>query len=183
MISLIILFHFTLLHEIKSAHTHIQNKTVLHYISVYMLHAVAVQEQRSVSATVIGSTVGDSSPPDVLLPKEGPEDKFESLGLQIQRIPLEVEPGSLPMSPSLVETEFHLEDGIKVVPSVEHQFIPSFIRGSPLHKMNQMGRTVSENLSSLRNGCDEDICVSLQLGDNEAKRRRSDTSTSTDEPK
>ncbi|KAL6198903.1 hypothetical protein ACLB2K_028691 [Fragaria x ananassa] len=144
---------------------------------------VAVQEQRSVSATAIGSTVGDSSPLDGLLPKEGPEDKFESLGLQIQRIPLDVEPGSLPMSPSLVETEFHLEDGIKAVPSVEHQFIPSFVSGSPLHKMNQMGRTVSENLSSLRNSCDEDICFSLQLGDNEAKRRRSETSTSTVEPK
>lgn len=144
-----------------------------------MLPVVAVQEQRTASATAIGSTVGDSSPPDGMLPR-GPEEKFESLGLQIQHIPLEAEPSS---SLSLVETEFHLEDGMKAVPSVEHQFIPSFLGGSPLHKKNQMGRTVSENLSSLRNGCDEDICFSLQLGDNEAKRRRSGASTSAEEPK
>ncbi|ONI12022.1 hypothetical protein PRUPE_4G139900 [Prunus persica] len=144
------------------------------------INPVAVQEQRTASATAIGSTVGDSSPPDGMLPKERPEEKFESLGLQIQHIPLEAEPSS---SLSLVETEFHLEDGIKAVPSVEHQFIPSFLGGSPLHKKNQMGRTVSENLSSLRNGCDEDICFSLQLGDNEAKRRRSGASTSAEEPK
>ncbi|KAM1032224.1 hypothetical protein ACFX13_036687 [Malus domestica] len=144
---------------------------------------VAVQEQRTASATAIGSTVGDSSPPDAMLRKETSEEKFESLGLQIQHLPLEVEPSSPPRNPSLAETEFHLEDGIKAVPSVEHQFIPSFIRGSPLHKKNQIDRTVSENLSSLRNGCDEDICFSLQLGDNEAKRRRSDASTSAGEPK
>ncbi|KAL6206047.1 hypothetical protein ACLB2K_023298 [Fragaria x ananassa] len=114
----------------------------------------------SVPATAIGSTVGDSSPPDRLL------------------IPLEVEPAGRPLCPSLVESVFHLEDGIKAVPSVEHQSTPSFIKGSP-----PMGRTVSENLSSLRNGCDEDICFTLQLGDNEAKRRRSDTLTSIVEPK
>ncbi|KAL6206048.1 hypothetical protein ACLB2K_023299 [Fragaria x ananassa] len=133
-----------------------------HEDSLLWITDVAVQEQRSVSATATGSTVGDSSPlDDGLLPKEGldHEDKFESLGLQIQ------------------QTEFHLEDDIMEVPStVEHQYIPSFIRGSPQPKMNQMDGTVSENLPSLRNGCDEDVCFSLQLDNNEAKRRRSDTS-------
>ncbi|KAH7528163.1 hypothetical protein FEM48_Zijuj05G0042600 [Ziziphus jujuba var. spinosa] len=137
-----------------------------------------VQEQRAASATAIGSTVGDSSPPDGIHPKEKTE-KFEPMGLQIQHIPLEVQPGSPAANPLSMETEFHLEDGIKVAPSVEHQFIPSFPRRSPLHQTNMKERLVSENLSSLRNGCDEDICVSLQLGDNEAKRRRSDASTST----
>ncbi|XP_030966061.1 protein NARROW LEAF 1-like [Quercus lobata] len=144
---------------------------------------VAVQEQRAMSATAIGSTVGDSSTLDGMLPKDKPEDKFEPLGLQIQHLPLEVERSSPTMNPSLLETEFHLEDGIKVAPSVEHQFIPSFTRQSPLHQNIIQVKAISENLSSLRNGCDEDICVSLHLGDNEAKRRRSDASTSSEEPK
>ncbi|XP_047163236.1 protein NARROW LEAF 1-like [Vigna umbellata] len=143
---------------------------------------VAVQEQRTVSTTVIGSTVGDSSPPDGMLPKEKGEDKYEPLGLQIQSIPLGVAPSSQDMKPSIMETEFNIEDGIKVGPSIEHQFIPSFFGRSPLHKNSIHDRISAENLSSLRNNCDEDLCVSLQLGDNEAKRRRSEASTSTEEP-
>ncbi|KAI9185665.1 hypothetical protein LWI28_009331 [Acer negundo] len=137
---------------------------------------VAVQEQRAVSATIIGSTVGDSSP------KEKSEDKFESLGLQIQHKPLKVEPSSSETNISLMETEFRLEDSVMAGPSVEHQFIPSFFGQSPLLQRNNLSnKAVSESLASLKNGCDEDICVSLQLGDNEAKRRRSDPSTSKEE--
>ncbi|KAE9585059.1 hypothetical protein Lal_00018127 [Lupinus albus] len=143
---------------------------------------VAVQEQRAASATAIGSTVGDSSTPDGSIPKDKGEDKFESLGLQIQSIPLVAETSSQDMKPSILETEFHLEDGIKAGPSIEHQFIPSFIGRSPLHKSHMQDRAATENLSSLRNGRDEDLSVSLQLGDNEAKRRRCEASTSTGEP-
>lgn len=150
---------------------------------MFLLFIVAVQEQRAMSATAIGSTVGESSPPNGILMKDKGEDKFEPLGLQIQHIPLEVEGNSPTVKPSLLETEFHLEDGIKVAPSVEHQFIPSFTRWSPLHKNNTQFKAVSENLSSLRSGCNEDICVSLHLGDNDVKRRRSDASTSAEEPK
>lgn len=145
-----------------------------------MLYIVAVQEQRAASATAIGSTVGDFSPADGILPKENIEEKFEPLGLQIQHIPVEVEPSSRTRNELLMEPEFHLEDGIKQAPSVEHQFIPSFTKRSPLHQNNSIDRVVSENLSSLRNGSDEDICVSLQLGENEAKRRRSGASTAED---
>lgn len=144
---------------------------------------VAVQEQRAASATAIGSTVGDSSPPDGMHLKDKAEDKFEPLGLQIQHIPVEVEHHSPETNPSLMETEFHLEDGVKAGPSVELQFIPSFTGHSPLHKNNPSDKASSENLASLWNGCDEDICFSLQLGDNEAKRRRSDASTSKEESK
>ncbi|XWS27496.1 hypothetical protein CRYUN_Cryun26dG0120200 [Craigia yunnanensis] len=143
---------------------------------------VAVQEQRAASAAAIVSTVGDSSPLDGVLLKDRSENKFESLGFQIQHIPLEVDCNSPETDPSTTKTEFHLEDGINAGPSVEHQFIPSFIGRSPLHK-NFSDKVVSENLASLRNGCNEDLCVSLHLGDNEAKRRRSEASTSTEEPK
>lgn len=143
-----------------------------------------MHEQRAASATAMGSTVGDSSPPDGILTKDKTEDKFEPLGFQIQSIPLGVEPGSEEMKPSIdIKTEFQVEDGINVGgPNIEHQFIPSFTGRSPLHKIDSLDRAATKNLSSLRNGCDEDLCVSLQLGDNEAKRRRSDASTCTEEP-
>lgn len=143
---------------------------------------VAVQEQRAASATAIGSTVGDSSTPDGIIPKDKAEEKYESLGLQIQHIPLEVKSSSPARNPFVVETKFNLEEPVsEALPSVEHQFIPSFVRRSPLHHNSLKERVASENLSSLRNGCGEDIFVSLQLGDNEAKRRRSDASTSSEE--
>lgn len=140
---------------------------------------VAVQEQRAASATAIGSTVGDSSPPDGIMVKDKTDEKLDSLGLQIEHIPLEVEPSSSEMNPSLMDPDFTIEDGIKAGPSIEHEFIPpSFCRWSPLHQNKSSDKMVSQNLSSLRNNCDEDVCVSLQLGDNEA-RRRSDASSDT----
>ncbi|XWS16791.1 hypothetical protein CRYUN_Cryun33cG0009700 [Craigia yunnanensis] len=142
----------------------------------------AVQEQRDASAAAIAPTVGESSPLDGVLLKEKSENKFEPLGFQIQHIPLELDCNSPETNPSIIKTEFHLEDGINTGPSVEHQFIPSFIGRSPLHKIFS-DKVVSENLASLRNGCDEDLCVSLHLGDNEAKRRRSEASTSSEDPK
>ncbi|PSS03167.1 TRNA (guanine(37)-N1)-methyltransferase [Actinidia chinensis var. chinensis] len=136
---------------------------------------VAVQDQRAASGTAVGSTVGDSSPPEITLP----QDKGEPLGLHIQHVPLEDVAAGPDMNSSPVETEFDLEDKVKVGPSVEHQFIPSFIGRSPLHRNNQRDRVASGNLSALRADSAEDLCVSLQLGDNELKRRRSDPPTST----
>ncbi|KAE8649783.1 protein NARROW LEAF 1 [Cucumis sativus] len=140
----------------------------------------AVQEQITVSATVIGSIVGDSSPPDTTLPKEKSEEKSEQLGFQIQHMPTEVEPSA--KDRPLLETEFHLEPGMNRAPSVEHQFIPSLFSCSPSHQNSTLDRAVSQNLSLLRSDC-EDLCVSLQLGDHEAKRRRSDASVSMEELK
>ncbi|KAL3503725.1 hypothetical protein ACH5RR_038174 [Cinchona calisaya] len=139
---------------------------------------VAVQEQRAASATVAGSTVGDSSPPDVMLPK----DKSQPLGLNIQQIPVEDGACFPDMNSSPVEAEFVSEDGLSVGPNVEHQFIFGLSRHSPLHRDNQQDRPVSESLSALRNGSDEDIGFALQLGDNEPKRRRSEPLPSTEEP-
>jgi hypothetical protein len=154
------------------------------FVCVLVFCVVAVQEQRVASGTFMCSTVGDSSTPDGMFPKDRAEDKFEPLGLQIESIPVGVEPNSEEVKPSITEAEFKLENGIKVDgPSIEHQFIPSFIERSPLHINTVRDRAAAtENLSSLRTGRDEDLCVSLQLGDNEAKRRRSEASTSTEEP-
>ncbi|XP_024960247.1 uncharacterized protein LOC112500870 isoform X1 [Cynara cardunculus var. scolymus] len=124
----------------------------------------AVQEQRAASATVVGSTGGDSSPPpEIVLPK----DKAEPLGLHIQQhIPCSEEGGGpdINLSPAA-----NLENN-----SIEHQFIPSFNGRSPLHRNERRFRVQYENLSALKSGTDEDLGFALHLGDNEPKRRRSD---------
>ncbi|CAN4103819.1 unnamed protein product [Withania somnifera] len=137
---------------------------------------VAVQEQRAASATMVGSTAGDSSPPDIVLPK----DKIEPLGLHIQQIPTEDGVGGPDINSSPVEASFNLEEGgINFDASVEHQFIPSF-NGQPPNQDDHHDKSAYENLSALRKGSDEDISFSLQLGGHESKRRR--PSPSTDEP-
>lgn len=82
------------------------------------------------------------------------------------------------MNSSPVETEFQLEEAVNIGPSVEHQFIPSSFGCSPLHRDDQRCNVASDNLSALRNGSSEDLGFSLQLGDHEPKRRRSDPSPS-----
>ncbi|KAL3820934.1 hypothetical protein ACJIZ3_006839 [Penstemon smallii] len=135
---------------------------------------VAVQEQRAASMTVVGSTAGDSSPPDIMLPK----DKSEPLGLHIQHIPLEDGACGPDINSLPVEAAFDLEDGVNTGPSFEHQFIPSFNR-EPI----MQDRVISESLSILRNTSDEDISFSLQLGENEPKRRKSEPAPSVEELK
>lgn len=137
---------------------------------------VAVQEQRAASATMVGSTAGDSSPPDIMLPK----DKIEPLGLHVQQIPLE---GGPDINSSPVEATFNLEEGgINFDTSVELQFIPSFNGQPPANQGDHRDKSAYENLSALRKDSDEDISFSLQLGGHESKRRRSEPSPSIDEP-
>ncbi|GJU26388.1 protein NARROW LEAF 1 [Tanacetum coccineum] len=130
----------------------------------------AVQEQIAASATGVGSTGGDSSPLEIVLPK----DKAEPLGLHIQQhIPAEEAAGP-DMNLSHTENEAILEDGPSVGPSIEHQF---FNGQSPLHRNERQCREESENLSALlKSGTDEeDLGFGLHLGDNEPKRRRSNS--------
>ncbi|CAN0901980.1 Protein NARROW LEAF 1 [Linum grandiflorum] len=135
---------------------------------------VAIQEQRAASATGIGSTVDDLSPVDGgILTKD--EETFESLGLQIQHI----------IVPN-VDCNGHNNPETELIPldqGVEHQFIPNFGEQSALHQENQ--KPDPKNLASLRNEDDDDeeeemISVSLKLGDNEGKRKRSDVATGDD---
>ncbi|WKA13201.1 hypothetical protein VitviT2T_030528 [Vitis vinifera] len=142
---------------------------------------VALQEQMAASATAIGSTVGDSSPQDKMLPKDRAEEKFESEGFQIQHDPWDDGLGSPDLNRPLVEAEFLLEDGVRVCPCFEHQFIPSFPEAPPLHENIEQARVTPENLSSLKHDTDEDdgAAISLQLGDHEPKRTRLDPSSNT----
>ncbi|PWA35578.1 trypsin family protein [Artemisia annua] len=113
----------------------------------------AVQEQIAAS-TGVGSTGGDSSPPEIHIPSE------------------EVAGPDMNLSPT--ENEDILEDGPSVGPSIEHQF---FKGQSPLHRNERRSKAESENLSALlKSGTDEeDLGFGLHLGDNEPKRRRSDS--------
>lgn len=106
----------------------------------------------------MSSMVDDSSPPYVNRKKEkrSPEEKLEaSLGpLQVQHIDLE----------ERIETKGG-------TPSVEHQFMPTF---SGQCSASAWPETAREDLvTGLTNGgCDGDLCVGLRLGDDGAKRRR-----------
>ncbi|OVA11823.1 hypothetical protein BVC80_633g20 [Macleaya cordata] len=146
---------------------------------------VAVQEQRTALAAAADSMVGESSLAEGTLHKDKKKEIFEPLGFNIQQIP--IEGGSGPaMNPPFLHTEFRIDDGVDTAPPniEEHQFIPNFIDRSPMHKKDsQDNNPESKNLSALRNGSDEDLCFSLQLGDREPKRRRSNSSISIEEPK
>lgn len=73
---------------------------------------------------------------------------------------------------SFTGVEFHV-DTIEVANNVEeHQFITSFISLSPVHHNQEDGPERKNNLSALANSSDEDLCVSLQLGDRDHKRQR-----------
>lgn len=136
----------------------------------------ALQEQRIASAGV-DSTVGESSP---TLPKEKPEEAYESLGLKIQQLPVDDASGS-GLIPPFMHAEFHVDNLVATNNVEEHQFIPSFIQ-SPLHR-NHDDNSELKSLSALRNSSDEDLCFSLQLGDREPKRQRTEPTFSNGSPK
>ena len=127
--------------------------------------------------TVVGSTAGDLSPPEVTLPK----DKSEPLGLHIQHIPLEDGAVGPDINSSPKESSvFNLEEGANTGLNFEHQFIPSYNGKPPVHHDDRHDRVESENLSALRNACDQDLSFSLQLVENEPKRRKSEPAPGTD---
>ena len=150
-----------------------------------LVNIVAMQEQRTALAAAGDSTAGESSLAEGTLPKDKKKEIFEPLDFKIERIP--VEEGGSGMNPPLIHTEFHIEDGVEAAANVEeHQFITNFIDQSPMHKRESRdikNNPESKNLSALRNGSDEDLCFSLQLGDREPKRLRSSSSITIEEPK
>ncbi|GLU22601.1 hypothetical protein SLE2022_386650 [Rubroshorea leprosula] len=129
----------------------------------------AVQDQRNASAGGIDSTVGESSPQFRVPSKDKNEENFEPLNLNIRQVLAEGEPHQ---EPTLMYTENHAEDRIEGTHNIEHQFIPSSNGRSPVHQINQRDNPESKNLSSLRNGSDEEIYVSLQLGEPGPKIRK-----------
>lgn len=101
-----------------------------------------------------------------------PKDKneiYEALGQNMQQ------------QPHHGNVEFHV-DMVEVANNVkEYQFIPNF-HVSPMHH-NQEGSHESRNFSPPRDSSDEELCVSLHLGDREPKRKRSDPAPRKESPK
>ncbi|CAL9192475.1 unnamed protein product [Musa hybrid cultivar] len=140
----------------------------------------ALREQRFALAAAINSTVDDSSPTACTFPNEKMDEIYEPLGINPQHFPPEGASGS-EIRPSFTGVEFQV-DTIEVVKNVEeHQFIPNFISMSPV-RQTQEDSPERKNLSALGNSSDEDLCVSLYLGDREHKRQRSDPKLNTDLP-
>lgn len=131
-----------------------------------------MRDQKYASVAGLDSTVGESSP-DRVPSKDRVEENFEPLNLNIRQVLVEGESQQGLTGPSF-HTEFHIEDGVEAVPNVEHQFIPSFAGRSPVHDNSQQENVEFKNLLTLKNGSDEDLYVSLQLGEPEPKRRKSD---------
>ncbi|KAI3455829.1 hypothetical protein Pfo_012492 [Paulownia fortunei] len=138
---------------------------------------VALQEQRNASAAGIDSIVGECSPLELVNTKHKCEENFEPLALNILQVSADDDSHQGLMPPSRRE-EFHIEGGSEVVPSVEHQFIPSFSCKSLVNHSQQGERTGLKNLSLLRDESEGEISVSLQLGEREPKRRKQSDSLS-----
>lgn len=130
-----------------------------------------MQDQRNVSAAGIDSTVVESSPLVQTLSKDKIEENFGPINLNIQQVLAEGESQQGVTLP-IMHNEYRAEDRVKAAPNLEHQFIPSFNGTSRVHDNNKRENPESRNLSALRNGSDEEIYVSLQLGEPEPKRRK-----------
>ncbi|GMI86003.1 hypothetical protein like AT5G45030 [Hibiscus trionum] len=129
----------------------------------------AVQDQRSASAAAgIISTVGDSSLM-VQVPSKDKIENFEPINLNIQQV--ECEPRQGHVIPIMC-TKYQAAGRVEAAPNVEHRFIPCFNMKSLVHDNNRQENPESKSLSVLRNGSDEEIYVSLRLGEPEAKRRK-----------
>lgn len=125
----------------------------------------ALQEQRNASGTGMDSTVGESS-------SFGRIPSKDYLALNMEQAPADGESCQEIVRPFRPD-EFHIENGSESAPSVELEFIPRFTGTSPMHQHRSQGEnTVLKNLSVLKNGPDDEICVSLQLGEPEPKRRK-----------
>ncbi|MBA0691245.1 hypothetical protein Goari_008882, partial [Gossypium aridum] len=138
----------------------------------------AVQDQRNASAAGIDSTVGESSPLVQVPSKDRIGENLEPINLNIQQVLTEDESWQGLVLPIMC-TEHRAEDRVEAGSNVEHQFIPSSNGRSPVNNQQGNGNVESRNLSALRNGSDEEIYVSLQLGEPEPKRRKYSVASKT----
>ncbi|KAJ8627698.1 hypothetical protein MRB53_021005 [Persea americana] len=67
----------------------------------------AMQEQRSASAAIVGSTAGESSPEEGMLLKDKTREIYEPMGLNIQQLPMEGASG-IGLSPPFTHANFHV---------------------------------------------------------------------------
>lgn len=138
----------------------------------------ALQEQRYALAAAMNSAVAESSPTGENLPSEKVDEIYEPLGINIQQLPPEGASG-LGVDQPFTDLEYQVETTEGGNNVEERQFIANFISMSPMHR-TQEEDSERRNLSALINSSDEDLSVSLHLGDREHKRQRSDPALSLD---
>lgn len=139
----------------------------------------AIQEQRMVLAAAVDSTVGESSPNLCTLTKENTEEIYEPLGINIEELPRDGASGSGSNPTAFTHMDFQV-DAVELNNKVEEH---SFISMSPVHR-NHEDNAELKSLSALRNSTEEeDLYVSLRLGDREPKRQRSEPSDNNNSPK
>ncbi|VVB02169.1 unnamed protein product [Arabis nemorensis] len=113
----------------------------------------AAREQRNSSVTALDSTVSQSSPPDPVPSGDKQDERFEPF----------------------IPPEFHIEDTIKPTPEVEELV---FI--APISSVNESTSSASkgqakhklDDLASLKNSSEEEVNVSLHLGEPKQKKPR-----------
>lgn len=121
-----------------------------------------MQEQINASVAGIGSAVGGSSPAERIQLKT--EENFEPINLNVRQDPIDDESDE-GIVPPLEHEHFHIQDGNKATPCIEHQFIPS-VSGIQ-HGNGELKRR------SVMTRSDKEMYLSLQLGkQHEPKRRK-----------
>ncbi|CAN8285125.1 unnamed protein product [Cochlearia groenlandica] len=110
----------------------------------------AAREQRNTSVTAIDSTVSQSSPPDRVPSGDNKQDEsFEPF----------------------IPPKFHIEDAIKPKPEVEeHLFIAPVLVNESTPAFKGQETTKLDDLVALKDGSDEEVNVSLHLGEPTLKK-------------
>ncbi|WVZ87111.1 hypothetical protein U9M48_033803 [Paspalum notatum var. saurae] len=120
----------------------------------------AVQQQRIALAASANSAVGESSTATPPVPEEKVEEAFEPLGIKIEHLPRHDAPASGTEGEDTVVTNVE-----------EHQFISNFAGMSPVRHDQDAPRQIA----NLNNPSEEELAMSLHLGDRDTKRLRTDT--------
>ncbi|KAL6651368.1 hypothetical protein ACP70R_010293 [Stipagrostis hirtigluma subsp. patula] len=125
----------------------------------------AVQQQRIALVAAANSAVGESSAAAATVPEEKVEEIFEPLGIKIEQLPRHDAPASGTEGEDAAVTNVE-----------EHQFISNFVGMSPVRRDQDAPR----HIANLNNPSEEELAMSLQLGDREPKRLRSDPESDLD---
>jgi len=125
----------------------------------------AVQQQRLAMVAAANSVVGESSIVAPPVPEEKVEEMFEPLGIKIEQLPRQEVPATGTEGEDAAVTDVE-----------EHQFISNFVGMSPVRQDQDAPRQIA----NLNNPSEEELAMSLHLGDREPKRLRTDTEADLD---
>ncbi|KAK3141519.1 hypothetical protein QOZ80_4BG0334960 [Eleusine coracana subsp. coracana] len=128
----------------------------------------SVQQQRIALVAAANSAVGESSTAVVTtVPEEKVEEVFEPLGIKIEQLP----------RPDVAASGTEGEDAAAINVE-EHQFISNFVGMSPVR--GDQEDAPRHIIANLNNPSEEELAMSLHLGDREPKRLRTDPESELD---